>query len=550
MQADFVLDYDAVPVDHPQRIHLMSRFVSDAVPQARQRRPLNLSLVIDRSGSMAGEKIDYTRQAAQMLVQNLSANDILSIVLYNDRVETFMMPEKVQRKDIISQRIAQIKAGGTTNLSSGWLEGCNLVMQHRDSEYINRVILMSDGLANRGITETARLVNLAQQKLSENISTTTMGLGSDFNEDLLMAMSNAGGGSFYFIESPEVAPLIFREELNGLLNVIGQNLVVSVEPTHPEIAVRQLNAYPQEAAHNSTTFRLGDIYGEEVKALLLELSLPALQGYGSKQIARMRYEYDELIGSSTEHRVFEQPITVNLVAPEGAPRLPDPDVSQSILLLEAARARKQAVTAADQGDYNTAAMVLRSAAQVIGSAPISNSQLDDEQRALIQQAEQVEQGAAQYNPYHRKTMSTQAFYTMTNRHDDTVMLRLREQQRSKDGNPQLPPAEIKVERRQGVTPRYVSWQNKTYSLQGDLIRVGRSKHNEIVIKAEGVSRFHCHIRRVDGKLYIEDLGSTNGTMIGGDLVETPRELNVGDVAYLCDEKLIFHDDDPNPQLEG
>src|SRR5690606_14751727 len=145
--------------------------------------------------------IAYTRQAAQFLVQNLGTRDLLSIVLYNEGVETLLQPEYVTNKDSIIQRILSIKAGGMTNLSGGWLQGCNLVAQNMIDDSLNRVILMSDGLANRGITATLKLVDLARQKKDAGITTTTMGLGADFNEDLLMEMADAGGGAFYFIES-------------------------------------------------------------------------------------------------------------------------------------------------------------------------------------------------------------------------------------------------------------------------------------------------------------------------------------------------------------
>ncbi|MCL4255496.1 MAG: VWA domain-containing protein, partial [Anaerolineae bacterium] len=90
MQADFILDYDVLKVNVAQKIYLMARVVSGEAIHQQKRRPLNLSLVVDKSGSMAGDKIDYTRQAAQFLVQNLGVNDTLSIVLYNDTVETLL----------------------------------------------------------------------------------------------------------------------------------------------------------------------------------------------------------------------------------------------------------------------------------------------------------------------------------------------------------------------------------------------------------------------------------------------------------------------------
>ena len=98
-----------------------------------------------------------------------------------------------------------------------------------------------------------------------------------------------------------------------------------------------------------------------------------------------------------------------------------------------------------------------------------------------------------------------------------------------------------MEPREGVVPTHVTWGDKTFQLEGDLVRIGRSKHNEIVVLASGVSRFHCQIRREGDQLYLEDLGSTNGTVVAGVVLDHPHNLSVGDVAYLCDAKLTFHD---------
>ncbi len=559
MQADFVLDYDVLPPGRAHKLHLMARFVSGSAPQDQNRRPLNLSLVIDRSGSMAGEKIDYTRQAAQFLVQNLGIQDTLSVVLYNDHVETLLMPEKVRRKDIINQRIGAIKAAGTTNLSSGWLEGCTLVNNNLDENAVNRVILMSDGLANRGVTATDQLVAMAAQKLDEKISTTTMGLGNDFNEDLMMAMANAGGGAFYFIESPEVTPLIFQEELNGLLRVVGQNLTATLELTPHIRFVNQLNAYPQHSDGAQFTFRMGDVFGDEVKALLLEISLATIHEVGRIQIGKLRFEYDELDNGETRHHSVEMPVMLTISdQPQDHILEVNPEVGRSVLLLRAAQARRNAVQAADKGEFHTAAKVLRDAAHAIGESQIINPNLQEEQNALIQQAASMEKGDENYQ-YNRKTMATQAFYTMNSRHEDTVTLRGRENDRkSSPSDPKAPssainlddvanvanaaaPPPINIARQPGVTPSHLTLQGQTIALTGDLIRIGRAKQNEIVLTVKGVSRFHCQIKRVADRLMLEDLGSTNGTLIASLQIKEPHALSVGDVVYVGDERLIFHD---------
>ena len=540
MQADFALDYDIVTLERPQTLYLMARFVSGPAPQAQQRRPLNISLVIDRSGSMAGAKIDYTRQAAQFLAHQLGAKDTFSIVLYNDTVTTLLSPEKVRRKDVINQRIVGIKAGGSTNLSGGWLEGCRLAAQNRNDDWVNRVILMTDGLANVGVTDTDQLVTMARQKYADGVSTTTMGLGQDFKEDLLMAMADAGGGAFYFIESPEVAPIIFQEELQGLLSLVGQNLVISVISSDQVAAVKQLNAYPTHTEGINTTFRLGDIFGEEIKTLLLELSIPALKNLGQQQIATLRFEYDELLETGVTHHETELPVVVH-VAPEGQlPASPNPAVEQPVLLLKAAQARRSAVAAADSGNFDTAAQILRQTAEMIEKTKLDSPEIKEERDALLQEADAMAMGEEQY-AHTRKSVSTSSLYTMTDRHDQTRDMRAREGQRRTQHATAVPPEKPEIERREGVMPTYVTWRGQTFLLDRDLVRLGRAEHNEIVIQSPNVSRFHCQIKREKDELILEDVGSTNGTIMNGLVLKAPHTLCVGDVAYLCDEKLVFHD---------
>ncbi len=611
IRANFALDYDLISTGHPQRLYLMAYLATDADPTSRPRRPLNISLVIDRSGSMAGQKIDYTRQAAQLLVQNLTPNDTFSVVLYNDNVETLVQPERVQRKDAINQQLRTIKPGGTTNLSGGWMQGCEYVAQHKQPDQMNRVILMSDGLANRGVTTPERLIAMAQQKYGEGVSTTTMGLGADFNEDLLMSMANAGGGAFYFIESPEVAPLIFQEELQGLLNVVGQNLVISVEPTDHIADIQQLNAYPIERNGRRTSFRLGDVFADEIKALLLEISLKPLDQVGRQQIINLRFEYDEVENASSRRRVHEQPIMLQVVDAAGVEVIPvNQQVRRSVLLLKAAQARRNAVEMADKGLYNKASIFLRDAVRAIDEAGFDDPQLADERTALQKQAVLLDKGAAEYNDYSRKLMSTQAYYTMSSRHEDTMVLRVRENEREnereserenvrqsdaqgaadkpnemtfsqrdkqRDGQPDeasvrmseeyhtndfydtpgsspvtMPPEPAAPKasgespafvNKSGPTPRYARWQNKIFSLQGDLIRIGRSNDNDLVIPIKGVSRFHAELHRRNGQLILVDKGSTNGTLCNGQALPTGGQILVvaGDIAQFCDEKLEFLD---------
>jgi len=552
MADDFVLDYDILSMERPPKVYLMVRFVGNTPPNIKNRRPLNVSLVIDRSGSMAGAKIEYTRQAAQFLVQNLTPMDYLSVVLYNDRIETLIDPTPVINKDAINQKIAKIRISATTNLSGGWLQGCTHVGNHYSRDKLNRVILMSDGLANKGVTDPNKLIHMVAKRFAEqDISTTTMGLGEDFNEDLMMGMANAGGGAFYFIESPEVAPAIFNEELQGLLNVVGQNLSVRFTPTDAVSDVMQLNAYPDFRDGHVRSYRLGDVYAQEEKTLVLELTVPDMESLGETEIAYLQFDYDELtMDGGSQHHSFSVPVIVN--APATLP-MKNAEIMENVLLLKAANARKKAIKEADKGKYEEATEILKQAIDEFDDAGINNDKIQEERSALQNQAEQFEKDPESYDNYSRKTMSTQALYTLTSRHEETVVLRRREIMRElekrgvatdDDGNiissdEHKPPTPIN--RDNVIPPTHVTVDGDMIELTGELIQIGRSSRNDIHITKKGVSRFHAQIRRVGNDLIVEDLGSTNGTYLNGKLISGLTKLSVDDELIISDEKLFFHD---------
>ncbi len=227
-------------------------------------------------------------------------------------------------------------------------------------------------------------------------------------------------------------------------------------------------------------------------------------------------------------------------------------MTESVLLLKAANARKQAIQNADQGKYKQATEVLQKAINAIDDADIDNQQIQEERSALQAQAKQMAEGPDAYDDYSRKTMATQAMYTLTSRHEETMVLRRREILREfkkrgvpmdEHGNVILPksekPSTLKI--RKNITPpTHVTVDGKTFELATDLIRIGRSSHNEIHLQKKGVSRFHAHLKRIGEGYVIEDLGSTNGTLFNNEPILGAMALSVGDEIMICDEKLVFH----------
>lgn len=519
MQVDYVLDYDVLSVERDHRVYLLAKIKAKSAPDQRKRLPLNLSVVLDRSGSMAGDKLDYVKKATQFLIRHLDSSDYFSLVTYNHEVHIEIPPRQVINKDQLSRSIEAFMAGGSTNLSGGWLQGCQLVTAHLDKQGINRTLLLTDGLANQGITEPQRLASLARQKREEGVTTTTMGVGMDFNEDLLTQMASEGGGAFYFIDNPDQTPHIFVEELQDLLKVVGQNLVISLKPSSYVEDIQQLNTYPIDYQNRQETrFRLGDLYSDELKTLMLALSIPALKTLGDIEIAQLGFEYDEIVGDRTEHRYLTFPILINVVAERESQTEPRPEVARVALILEAARAREAAIRYADKGDFQQARDRLTQAADAIAQAQIDDDELHVEHNMLREEAMDMEIGLQRYDAYSRKSSTSKIHYsTQRGRREETVFVHTRLK------------ASREAFERHGERPSYMKWKREELTLTMHILKIGRATDNDIVIPEPDVSEHHCQIVRQGEDLYLEDLNSTNGTFANGGRVDKPFQLSVGDV---------------------
>ena len=239
----------------------------------QERKPLNISLVIDKSGSMEGDKMTFVKEAAAFVVKHLKATDFISIVSYSDDVEVTWKAAELKDKTTLHAKIDGIFSDGSTNLSGGMLQGYEEVKTFHNEQYTNRVLLLTDGLANEGIIEPEALCNISKSKnLEYNMTLSTFGVGDDFNEDLLQQMAELGSGNYYFIESPEEIPTIFKEELDGLLSVVAQNSNLNIHL--PEgVKLEQVFGYEYEQDGQNVSIAFKDLVSEEHKGVLLKLNI-------------------------------------------------------------------------------------------------------------------------------------------------------------------------------------------------------------------------------------------------------------------------------------
>jgi Ca-activated chloride channel family protein len=415
VKATYSLSQSTVPIGEVTQVSLMVRFGADRTKDkadASPRRPLNLSLVLDRSGSMGGTPLRQALKSAKALVAELTEQDQLSVVTFDDHIDTLVAPAFVKDKGAIQSAIDKVRAGGTTNLCGGWETGGKHVQKNFSQAQVNRVLLLTDGHANCGTTDTPSLVKLAAQKAAAGVATTTLGFGTNFNEDLLIGMARAGEGNFYYIESHEDLSQVLQIELEGLSSVCGQNLTVKIQPHAALQKSAVLNQYRTEQKGDSLQVTVGDVYAVEDKVLALDLWVkPAARG--GCPVATIAFSYRVVDGASSRD-VTEQ-LIIELTAASHEEALASPPnvaVIGEALRQRIAKAKEVAVELADKGQHKEAAKQLREIAESLRQSPVANQfEFSEENELLEHFAERL--ASTSYDSVLRKELRDQSYQAAT-----------------------------------------------------------------------------------------------------------------------------------------
>jgi Ca-activated chloride channel homolog len=385
--ASLRIDHELLAVEREHTVHCMLELTAPAAPGSARRARLRIALVIDRSGSMAGPKLETAKACAAYLARRLRPDDELSIVAYDDEVRLVHGLSPV--RDAIGGRemaIPTIGPGGQTNLSGGWLKGVEQLRGTPGGTGPKKVLLLSDGLANVGVTDAAELAKMAQGATDEGVGTTTIGFGDGFDEDLMTAMADAGSGNAYFAAGVDEAPGIFAQEFEGLASIVAQNLSVEIRPSEDVSVVEVLNDYRSTAVAGGVQIEVGDSYGEERRRIVFALQVPRLQALGPASVADVVVRYVS-IGDSVAAHEMHVPVLVNLVsADEADTAVPDARVVEEVVILKGARAQDEARRLAKDGDLDAAGELLRKTAREIRNVAPRSDRTDE----LNAQADEIE----------------------------------------------------------------------------------------------------------------------------------------------------------------
>ena len=361
------------------------------LPRRDQRPPVNLALVIDRSGSMAGDKIIKAREAALEAVHRLASDDIVSVVIFDHMVQTLVPAQRVGDGLRLEEAISSIEPRGNTALHAGVLRGAMEVRKHlEDRRYVNRVILLSDGLANVGPSSPEELGRLGASLVKEGISVTTVGLGLGFNEDLMAALAQRSDGNTYFVENSSDLPRIFASELGDVLNVVARRVVIEIE--FPD-GVRPLCFVGREGTirGRKAEFTINQLYGGQEKFALVEVEVAPGHDGAEREIAHAQVRYENALNQDTVTLTAKRAVQFSSsrsVVVSSADHRVQADYARNAIAV----AKDEAVALVDANKREEAAGLLRAKTKELRQigATYSNSMVDAVAATAAPEADRVE----------------------------------------------------------------------------------------------------------------------------------------------------------------
>jgi Ca-activated chloride channel family protein len=360
----------------------------DARPS--ERPPLDLSLVLDRSGSMEEKgKIEYLRQAAKLAVWRLGERDVASVVEFDDQITLMWRASHVHDVGRLQSEIDALTPRGSTDLAGGMERGIEEAEGAREKLHLtngtlSRVVLLTDGLANTGVTNESEIARMAEDARRQGVRVSTIGLGLDYNEDLLQSIAEGGGGKYYYVESPVQLARIFEEELKSAFATSARDVHISF---HGGGAVRgaELIGF-STASGRDVSADWPDFYAGETRSVLLRLDVDAGRD-GPLELGRFDVAWRDAQSGATG--TIDLPIRASVAEDAAASdRSLDKNVSVEASLAESERGLAADVKLAAQGEAGKARA---GNASIIADLKARNAVLKDERISRKIEAMNVEQ---------------------------------------------------------------------------------------------------------------------------------------------------------------
>jgi Ca-activated chloride channel family protein len=326
------------------------------------RGPMALSLVIDTSGSMMGDRIENARHAAKSLLETLRDGDMVSVVGFASSVTEIIEPTVVSSDTLprLMSRISEIQADGGTNMYAGLTTGEARMRDLGDSYSIKRVIMISDGHANEGPSDAASLGQVAASGTDYGVQVSSIGVGTGYDEQILNELAIRSSGRLYHLERPAQMARIVEQELGLLSTTVAVDAWIEICPA-PGVRILGVESRGGEIRNGKVYFKLGSLFGGQKRDFLVRASIDTRE-MGDRAAATARLVYRDP-GTDRREREQQVPVAYRVVGSAGEAKGADSArVAGMVAMNEATASKFRAVEALNRGDADGAAAELSSVA--------------------------------------------------------------------------------------------------------------------------------------------------------------------------------------------
>ena len=352
---------------YDNEIYALVKASAEQVNRDVESLPLNLAIVIDRSGSMAGQPLEEAKKSAVFIVNKMRSIDRIAIVVYDNNANVVVPSQKVINKASIIEMISSIHEGGATDLHSGWLAGAEEVARNKSPKSLNRVLLLSDGNANAGETSSDVISTQCGKLAEEGIITSTYGLGFDFNESLMINMARTGLGQSYYGETADDLLDPFQEEFDLLINTIAWNLKLSAE-TPNFVDCSLVNKF-KRAEETQECWHLSDLAEDGDAWALFKLKVRDPENGGQKiEVLRCNLSFETKVdGEVQTQTVGPVKLILDRLSPNAFNAIAeDEEVKRRVDELMVANLQERAREASLQGDWNRVEQIIMQGKKIAG----------------------------------------------------------------------------------------------------------------------------------------------------------------------------------------
>lgn len=317
-------------------------------------------------------KLDLVKKATIKAIESLNDDDIVSIVSFGNDVKVLCSGEFAKNKTKLIDSVNQIRSDGMTNLFDGWWHGARCVAENMKPGFLNRVVLLTDGQANIGKTDPTQITHEISKLVSANISTTTFGVGDDYNEDLLQKIAEKGEGNYYYIKDDKDFLELFTEEFNDINNIFSKRSKLKILTALDYNVITEI-----EKSENS--YKLNSILNHKEKEILISFKL---NNKNSKIKIELEYERDENI------EIFKEDIIIPVVSKNED--FEDQEVIDKIALINIAKEKQKAMEELDKGNVDLARRTLINASAHMSG--MSSASVNDVSLSLNNLTSQLDSG--------------------------------------------------------------------------------------------------------------------------------------------------------------